>query len=172
MGRTTLIKSVAQSTHLYSMATLKFPKGLCDKMDFLVRKFWWNPHKNGNRLYTPVAWADLCKPLANGSLGFRSFERFNEIMVAKLAWWILSNRDSFCVTVLQAKYSVGNNWLHATPTKSASFTWRGIEGVRELLSLGACKLVGSGEDTLVWEEPWIPDAPSFRPRPRSPDDSH
>jgi hypothetical protein len=32
--------------------------------------------------------------------------------------------------------------------------------------------VGSGEDTLVWEEPWIPDVPSFKPRPRSPDDSH
>lgn len=81
IGRTTLIKSVAQFTPLYSVATVKFPKGLCDKMDSLVRKFQWNPHKNGNRLYTPVAWADLCKPLANGGLRFRSFERFNE------AWW-------------------------------------------------------------------------------------
>lgn len=49
-------------------------------------KSWKSPHKNGNRLYTPVACADLCKPLANGSLRFRSFERFNEAMVAKLAW--------------------------------------------------------------------------------------
>ena len=31
MERTTLIKSIAQSTPLYSMAFVKFPKGLCDK---------------------------------------------------------------------------------------------------------------------------------------------
>jgi hypothetical protein len=128
MGRATLIKSVAQSTPLYCMSSFKFPKGLCDELDSIVRKFWWNPHKNGNRLCTPVAWLELCKPLLEGVLGFRTFESFNEAMIAKLAWWVLSNRDSFCVTVLRAKYKVGNKWLNTRLAKSASFTWRGIEG--------------------------------------------
>ena len=128
MGRATLIKSVAQSTPLYCMSSFKFPKRLCDELDSIVRKFWWTPHKNGNRLYTLVAWLELCKPLLEGMLGFRTFESFNEAMIAKLAWWVLSNRDSFCVTVLRAKYKVGNKWLNTRLAKSASFTWRGIEG--------------------------------------------
>jgi hypothetical protein len=109
------------------MSSFKFPKRLCDELDSIVQKFWWNPHKNGNKLYTPVAWSELCKPLLEGGLGFRTFESFNEAMIAKLAWWMLSNRDSFCVKVLRAKYKVGNKWLNAKPAKSASLTWRGIE---------------------------------------------
>jgi|UniRef100_A0A2N9ILP7 hypothetical protein len=115
-----------------------------------------------------VTRSNLSKPLSDGGLGFRSFERFNEAMVAKLALWIMSNRDSFCVTVLRAKYKVENNWLQARPAKLAFFAWKGIEGVRSLLSKGACKLVDLGEDTLVWEEPWISDLPSFKPGSRSP----
>jgi hypothetical protein len=46
-----------------------------------------------------------------GGLGFRLFESFNEAMIAKLAWWVLSGRDSLCVKVLRAKYKVGNSWL-------------------------------------------------------------
>ncbi len=102
-------------------------------------------------------------PLSEGGLGFRTFESFNEAMIAKLAWWVLSNRDSFCVTVLRAKYKVRNKWLTARPAKNASFSWKGIEGARSLIKLGACKLVGSGDNILVWEEPWIPDLPHFRP---------
>lgn len=61
-------------------------------MDFLVRKFWWNPHKNENRLYTPVAWADLCKPFANGSLGL------DHLNASMKLWWP-SLLGGFCPTM-------------------------------------------------------------------------
>uniref|UniRef100_A0A2N9IIA7 Reverse transcriptase zinc-binding domain-containing protein n=1 Tax=Fagus sylvatica TaxID=28930 RepID=A0A2N9IIA7_FAGSY len=61
-------------------------------------------------------------------LAFRAFESFNEVMIAKLAWWVLSRRDSFCVQVLRAKYKVGCNWLLKNPSKNASFVWRGTLG--------------------------------------------
>uniref|UniRef100_A0A2N9FKX2 RNase H type-1 domain-containing protein n=1 Tax=Fagus sylvatica TaxID=28930 RepID=A0A2N9FKX2_FAGSY len=166
MGRATLIKSVAQVTPIYGMSAFKFPKGLCEEMDAIVRKFWWNPRTVGNKFFTPKAWADLCSPLSEGGLGFRKFESFNEAMIAKLAWWVLSERDSFCVKVLRAKYKVGNHWLRDSPASSASFSWRGIERSRNLLAQAACRLVGSGESILVWEQPWIPDLPNFKPQPR------
>ena len=100
-----------------------------------------------------------------GGLGFKSFERFNEAMLAKLAWWVLSNRDSFCVKVLRAKNKVTNHWLQATASRNASFTWKGLEGVRPLLTQGACLLLGSGEQILVWDEPWILELPHFKPQP-------
>ncbi|KAF4404883.1 hypothetical protein G4B88_006269 [Cannabis sativa] len=38
-GRSTLIRAVAQSSPVYSMATYLFPKTLCYKMDQAVQKF-------------------------------------------------------------------------------------------------------------------------------------
>ncbi len=117
-----------------------------------------------------MAWASLCKPRSQGGLGFKQFEHFNEAMLAKLAWWVLSDRDSFYMKVLKAKYKVGNNWLRCRTTKVASFVWKGLENSRVLLTRGACRMVGSGLSTLVWEDPWVPDLPSFIPKPCEPTD--
>jgi hypothetical protein len=106
-----------------------------------------------------------------GGLGFRTFESCNEAMIAKLAWWVLSGRDIFYVKVIRAKYKVGNNWLRSNPAKSASFTWRRVESAKPLMAYGACKLVGSGDGILVWDDPWIPSLPSFLPRPAVPSNS-
>ena len=171
MGRATLIKSVALSTPLYTMSSFKLPKKICQDLDAVVWKFWWNPRKEGNCYHTPLAWNELCRPQSHGGLGFRSFESFNEAMIAKLVWWVLSSQDSFCVKVLRAKYKVGNKWLHSVPTKSASFSWRGIESARVLISKGGCKLVGNGNNILVWDEPWVPELPNFCSQPRVADNS-
>jgi hypothetical protein len=45
MGRATLIKSVALAIPSYTMAVCKLPKGLCEEMDAIVRRFWWGPRK-------------------------------------------------------------------------------------------------------------------------------
>jgi hypothetical protein len=112
MGRATLIKSVALASPIYVMAVFKLPTSLCSELDAMVRKFWWSLRKDGNKFFSPMAWLDICKPLVDRGLGFRSFESFNEAMIAKLAWWVLSRRDSFCVRVLRSKYKVGSNWLN------------------------------------------------------------
>uniref|UniRef100_A0A2N9HFT5 Reverse transcriptase domain-containing protein n=1 Tax=Fagus sylvatica TaxID=28930 RepID=A0A2N9HFT5_FAGSY len=166
MGRATLIKSVAQACPIYAMSTCIFPKKLCNNLDAIVRKFWWSPRKEGSKCYSPLACSELCKPLSSGGLGFRSFESFNEAMISKLAWWVLSGRDSFCVKILRAKYRVDSKWLFSSSPKLASFSWRGIEGVKSFLARGACKLVGFGDSILVWNDPWIPGLPSFKPCPR------
>ena len=166
MGRATLIKSVAQACPIYAMSTCIFPKKLCNNLDAIVRKFWWSPRKEGNKCYSPLAWSELCRPLSFRGLGFRSFESFNEAMISKLAWWVLLGRDSFCVKILRAKYRVDSKWLFSSFPKSASFSWRGIEGVKSFLARGACKLVRSGDSILVWNDPRILGLPSLKPCPR------
>uniref|UniRef100_A0A2N9IKL2 Reverse transcriptase zinc-binding domain-containing protein n=1 Tax=Fagus sylvatica TaxID=28930 RepID=A0A2N9IKL2_FAGSY len=87
-------------------------------------------------------------------------------MIAKLAWWVLLGHDSFCVKVLRAEYKVDSNWLQTRPARYASFAWRGLEGVRDILAKGACLLMGLGHNILVWRDPWIPDLHAFIPQPR------
>jgi hypothetical protein len=70
------------------------------------------------------------------------------------------------VKILRAKYCVDSKWLFSSSPKSASFSWRGIEGVKSFLAKRACKLVGSGDSILVWNDPWISGLPSFKACPR------
>ena len=138
----------ARHSHLWNVR-LQNSKGLCKEMDAIMRKFWWNPRKDSNRFFTPMTWSRICKPFSFGRLGFCTFESFKKANIAKLAWWILSGRDSFCVKVLRAKYEVDSKWLQARPAVSASFSWRGLEGVRSHLSKGVCLLVGNGNNILI-----------------------
>ena len=39
--------------------------------------------------------------------------------------------------------------------------------MKDIIKLGACKLVGSGNTILVWKDPWLPDKSSFIPTPRA-----
>lgn len=40
-GKEVLIKSVVQAIPVYSMGCFKFPRGLCEHMNTMFRKFWW-----------------------------------------------------------------------------------------------------------------------------------
>ena len=165
-GRATLIKLVAQAIPTYSMTTIQFPRELCKCLDAVVRRFWRNPKSNSGSFLTPIAWSSLCWPLKEGGLGFRKFWDFNQALLSKLAWWILSEKDCLCVKVLRAKYKVRGNWLNHKTVGSPSKIWRSLEGMKSLLAHSVCMLIGNGNTVRIWEDPWIPDLPNFILSPR------
>lgn len=69
-GKEVLIKSVVQAIPTYSMSVFKLPRGLCEHITSLIRKFWWGS-KAGERKTAWVAWDDMIMPKYKGGLGFR-----------------------------------------------------------------------------------------------------
>lgn len=61
-GQATLIKSVALAIPTYIMAVCKFPKGLCEEMDSMLKCFWWGANQESSQYFTPTAWSKLCTP--------------------------------------------------------------------------------------------------------------
>ena len=166
-GRATMIKSVAMAIPVYTFSSSDVPVAICDKLDASMRRFWWNPNHNSGRFLAWKAWADLCAPKAMGGLGFRSVKHFNAALLAKLAWMMVSGRDSPCMCALRSKYKVHRGWLFSEPVKNPSATWRAIERLKPTIRKGVCFTIGDGKSVDVWKDPWVPWIPSFLPRPKA-----
>ncbi|XP_030963845.1 uncharacterized protein LOC115985008 [Quercus lobata] len=123
------------------MSTFNIPAKNCDKIDSLIRRFWWKPKEKEGRFIAWKAWDKLCCPKYEGGLGFKKTKDVNNVLLAKLAWLVASSRESLCMDILRAKYKVKHDWLQKDPTKVASPTWRGIENAKKLIVKGACYII-------------------------------
>ena len=67
---------------------------------------------------------------------------------------------------LRSKYKVRDDWMHATPIKNASQTWKAIKRLKRVIAKGVCFLVGDGTVIDIWKDPWVPWLPNFVPQPK------
>lgn len=109
-GNATLIRSVIQASSVYSMSTLKISTSICNAMDSMVRKFWWNGKKSG-RFMAMKSWKSICQPKERWGLVLKQFSKINQALLSKLGWKVASNEDSWWVKLLQSKYLRGSSFF-------------------------------------------------------------
>jgi hypothetical protein len=109
-GKETLIKSVLQAVSTYTMGCFKLTNGVCAKLTSISSGFWWGS-KDGRRKTSWIAWDKMCRGKKEGGMGFRSYPAFNQAMLAKQAWRVLTNPSSLCARVLKARYFGSTNFL-------------------------------------------------------------
>jgi hypothetical protein len=164
-GKTTLIKSVANSIPTYSMSLFKFPKSLCQDLDSASRKFWWGYKDSKSHNLSFLAWHRICSPKSLGGLGIRLMEHHNQALLAKLGWKLLTNADLLWVSATKAKYLRNSDLLQVPCKPSASWIWKGIIKNMDIVSRVHVDLSRSFPTFNVWNEPWVPSLPSFKPVP-------
>jgi hypothetical protein len=108
-------------------------------------------------------------PKNKGGMGFRNYEDFNQDLLVKQAWRMVTAPNSLCARVLRARYFENGDFLSATCPKRASFTWWSILHGRELLKEGLIWRVGNGSNINVWSQNWIPRAMLQKPFGHLPD---
>ena len=124
---------------------------------------------DGSRKVHWIAWDKMCTPKKVGSKGFQDFEAFNQDLLAKQAWRILTVPNSLWARVLKARYFKNSEFLRAGCPGGVSFSWRSILHGRDLLKSGLIWRIVSGESIDVWKDNWIPRAGAQRPLGRKPD---
>jgi exonuclease III len=167
-ARTTLVKSVANAIPTYIMSIFLLPKSFCEVINSGLRKFWWGFPQEKKHNLSLLAWNNICQPKALGGLGLRSMEFLNNSLLARLGWKLTSNQPLLWVDALRGKYlKNGVSFLNASPNPVSSWIWKGLLKNRSVVQKGACIAISSGVNVEVWQSPWIPLNPNFKPIPNA-----
>jgi hypothetical protein len=165
-ARTTLIKSVANAIPSYIMSLFLLPKNFCSEINSILRKFWWGFPQDKKHNLSFLSWDCICQPKALGGLGICSMEFINNSLLARLGWKLVSDAPLLWVKVLKGKYLLnGVPFLEAKVNAHSSWIWKGLMKNRKVVELGACWSISEGVNIQVWNSPWIPSMPNFKPKP-------
>jgi hypothetical protein len=134
-GKEILLKSVVQAIPIYIMSCFRIPISTCERMRQAVADYWWG-REDGKRKVHWRSWEWLSTPKSLGGLGFRDFSLFNQAMLGKQSWRLLTEPDSLCARVLKGRYFPHCDFWDAPKPRSSSYTWRSILFGRELVKAG------------------------------------
>lgn len=110
----------------------------------------------------------MAKPKRKGGLGFKDITSFNDAMLAKIGWRLLQNPACLLARCLLGKYCHSDSFLGCKVAPSSSHGWRNVLVGRDLLSKQLGWMVGTGESTNAWNDPWLSHCEQLRPYGPSP----
>lgn len=159
-GRVTLAQSTLSTMALYSMQTVKVPRGICDEIDKKTRKFIWGENDDQLKVHL-ISWETLQKPKNQGGLGLRSMRQSNAAFLTKLGWRVLSEPNSLWSRVMHNKYCHGRCDVDMSfkPTSNCSKLWKGIVENAMHIQQGSQVAIRNGKTTLFWDHKWAINQP-------------
>lgn len=131
-----VIKSIVQAIPTYLISVFKLPMEVCDDLSRMVRNYFGGSEK-GKRKTHWYAWDKLQRTKLEGGLGFKDFRLFNQALLARQAWWILTMPDTLCARLLKAKYFPNGRFENTVFSGNPSSTWQAISYGLELLKKGS-----------------------------------
>ncbi|XP_022556970.2 uncharacterized protein LOC111205438 [Brassica napus] len=153
-GKLTLLKAVLTAIPTYTMSCFELPVSLCKRIQSILTRFWWDS-SDGTRRMCWVAWDNLTKPKDRGGLGLRDIQLFNQALLAKQAWRLLTNPECLLARVLLGKYCHKRSFLEVELPAVCFHEWRSILHGRDLLRGRVGKAIGNGINTKIWKDSWI-----------------
>lgn len=143
-------------------AKLQTPMSLCKRIQSALTRFWWDSDPE-NRKTSWVAWQTLVKSKKEGGLRFRDIQAFNDALLAKISWRLISEPDCLLARVLAGKYFHDQIFLDVTPPANCSYGWRDILIGRDLIKERLEWAIGDGKEVRVWQDAWLSTTECARP---------
>jgi hypothetical protein len=116
-----MIKAVIQAIPTYVMSCFWLPAGIHDKMRSVISNRWWGVEDGKKKMHWR-SWEWLTTPKTMGGMGFRDMVLFNQAMLGKQCWRIITEPDSLCARVLKGRYFPHTSFCNASTPRSSSYT--------------------------------------------------
>lgn len=81
---------------------------------------------------------------------------FNQALLTKNGWRLISNPDSLWAKLLKAKYFPNLDFLASEKSPKSFYLWSSLVWGKELLVHGIGCELSNGRNTLAWRDNWIP----------------
>jgi hypothetical protein len=101
----------------------------------MIRNYWWGSTQ-GKRKTHWIWWDKITLSKAQGGLGFRNLRVFNQALLARQAWRLMTKPTTLCARVLRAKYYPNGELNDMVFLANASPSWQGVQHGLELLKKG------------------------------------
>lgn len=161
-GREVLIKMVVQVIPTYTMSIFKIPKKVCEGINSTVAKYWWGQTRSEKKIHW-INWNILCTPKDKGDMGVRDIHEFNQAMLAKQAWRLVTGTHSLFFRVYKAWYFPRCSFMEAELGHKPSFVWHSLLSARDIIHERSRWKIGNGHSKMVSSSRWLPHPPLFKP---------
>ena len=139
---------------IYSMQTIWFPTGICEKIDQMTHSFIWKGSSD-SKSFTLVNWETITLPKRNGGLGIHRARETNIALLGKIIWRLLTGEAQFWGDILLHKYLGGHALDQFRVNSSCSYLWCGIVKAWNVLKDGFTWQLGRGNSSF-WYDRWLP----------------
>ncbi|XP_071740667.1 uncharacterized protein [Rutidosis leptorrhynchoides] len=97
--------------HIYWASVYKLPQSTIAEIDKILKRFLWG-HSDNVKGKAKVAWKYVCTPEDQGSLGLKSLQEWNEVLLIKQLWKLIEKKNSLWfnwVNLVKLKDKVKNH---------------------------------------------------------------
>eukprot|EP00253_Pinus_taeda_P018004 PITA_18004 len=155
-ARIVLLKAPIQAIPIYPLSVMEAPKGICNKLVEIYRKFLWGGPKQQNK-WALCSWQSLTKPKEKGGLGLRDPWNLNQVLAAKLRWRWLQGGPDLWKEIRTVKYNMPlspEEILRDQNTPRGSYIWNLSLQSRNLVDNHIFWEIRGGQIARFWHEDW------------------
>lgn len=134
-ARLLLIRTVTSTIPGYVMGVCRLPARTIEDLEKINRRFFWSDTAQHNSTHV-ISWEQICQPRDQGGLGLWPLRTQNWVILAKLAWRVITDNSSFWSQVLHQKYQLNEHGVSTVGSSLHSSTWKGIVYGMSLLEQG------------------------------------
>ncbi|KAL9840608.1 hypothetical protein AtNW77_Chr2g0230561 [Arabidopsis thaliana] len=87
----------------YTMSCFKLPVSLCKRIESALTRFWWDSTAEKKKMCW-MAWSKMTKSKRDGGLGFKVITNFNDALLSKVSWQILTSPNCLLAKIVLGKY--------------------------------------------------------------------
>lgn len=129
--------------------------------------FFW-VYFQRNKHLRPISWHKICKPFEQGGLNIWTIESSARAALLRQVWNFNPGKNCLWTEWVTKKYLKNKNFWDLKAGSCTSWGWRGIlQSWKDALPFFH-HLIGDGEKTRFWLDPWLPCGrllDKFGPRP-------